>query len=353
MKTVLITAEDVHKIVQRVGVDEIMDALTVRLEKAFLDYSTKRVEIPVRSGFSYEAPRPGLVEWMPCYFRGEDVTIKVVGYHPGNPVRASLPTILSTLSAYDSQNGHLKYVLDATLITALRTGATSAIASKYLASEEAKTLGLIGTGMQAVTQLHAISRVRDVKRVLIYDINPEIQKSFIERSLLISGDIVIQSAEPDEIGSDSDIVCTATSVAPGAGPVFMAHEVRPDMHINAIGSDFPGKIEIQKSLLERATVIPDFRNQAIIEGECQQLESTAIGPELHELIKEPARAETMRGEITVFDSTGWALEDHVSLQLFVQFAEEFGLGQRVSIETFAADPYSPYQFLESIVLQEQ
>lgn len=113
--------------------------------------------------------------------KGEKFFIKVVGYHPSNPSKFNLPTIISTISEYDTNSGHLCAVIDGVLATAIRTGAASAVASKLMAHPESSTLGLIGCGTQAVTQLQALSLCFKIERVLIYDIDPNALSSFEKR----------------------------------------------------------------------------------------------------------------------------------------------------------------------------
>jgi len=344
-ETLIITARDAQEIVQRVGVDALMDDLIDRLEEAFSGYSTEKAEIPTRNGFSYNTPATGLVEWMPCMYRGDDIVIKVVGYHPSNPEKRTLPTILSTASGYDSRTGHLKYLMDATLMTALRTGAASAISTRLLARDQKATVGLIGAGAQAVTQLHALSRVLEIDRVLVYDIDPLVQASFPDRVRPFLAHSSVSPTTLLQLLPASDVICTATSIQPGAGPIFKDIEIRSWAHINAVGSDFPDKIELPLPLLERAFVVPDFRDQAIVEGECQQLGDDAVGPELFEIVQNHELARGAREKLTVFDSTGWALEDHVGLHLFVDHARKYGLGKRLKVESICHDPRNPYQFL--------
>ena len=121
---------------------------------------------------------------------------------------------------------------------------------------------------------------------------------------------------------------------------------RAHVHINAVGSDFPGKTELPLQLLQRSLVCPDFREQAIHEGECQQLEEHEIGPDLVDLVQGHARYTQFRDTATVFDSTGWALEDYVSVKLLTRLAEEAGLGEYVELESVSDDPKSPYGFLD-------
>ena len=173
MRTLLLESDDVRALVFQIGIDRLMDDAIAELEAELQNFDSSRFEIPMRSGFDYEAPAPGLIEWMPIMNSGTRALIKVVGYHPMNPASRRLPTILSTAFAFDAGSGHLHAIVDATFATAVRTGAASAVASRILAIPEARTLGLVGCGAQAMTQLHALSRLFPIDRVLLHDINPE------------------------------------------------------------------------------------------------------------------------------------------------------------------------------------
>jgi ornithine cyclodeaminase/alanine dehydrogenase-like protein (mu-crystallin family) len=214
-----------------------------------------------------------------------------------------------------------------------------------MASPGASVIGLIGAGAQAVTQLHALARVFTFNKVLVYDSNPAISDNFLERTSFL-GLNAIQVTENSLIDllQNSDIICTATSVDIGRGPVFEDTTVQPWVHINAVGSDFPGKIEIPKTLLQRSFVCPDFLEQAIKEGECQQLSAAEIGPSLDELIRDQEKYTFVTEIPTVFDSTGWALEDQVAAEMLLDFARQLKLGTTIQIESVSTDPRNPYQF---------
>ena len=146
------------------------------------------------------------------------------------------------------------------------------------------------------------------------------------------------------------MICTTTSVDVGKGPVFPDAGIRHHAHINAVGSDFPGKIELPVSLLGRAFVCPDFPEQAIREGECQQLDTDQIGPSLAELVSETSRFESARNELSVFDSTGFALEDFVAMEIAIRHAKQFGLGQWIKLENECRNPYHPYECFQEAQL---
>ncbi len=345
MKTIVLSLDDTVKLIREIGHDALMDEMIDRLGRAFATYNARDTVMPPRDGFHYKQPATGLVEWMPVMENGQ-VSIKVVGYHPENPTRHNLPTILGTISAYDTHTGHLIGIVDGTFLTAIRTAAASAVASRYLAAPHSKTLGIIGAGAQAIAQVHAISREFKIDTVLFFDIDAAAAATFPDRCAVLGlENVAIKAAPIAEIVSESDIICTATSIEVGAPPLFADLPARPWLHVNAAGSDFEGKTELDRDFLRGALVCPDLKEQAILQGECQQLAEDEIGPELVEVIQHPTRWDDARGKRTVFDSTGLALEDHVAINMVLDFARELDLGQMIQIENLSADPKNPYSFL--------
>lgn len=349
LKTLILPQKDIQDIIQHHGPDKVMDDLIASLAEAVASFDPMATKIPVRSGFNYEKPQPGLIEWMPLYYDQAEVVLKLVGYHPKNPSDYALPTILSNISAYDTRTGHLKTVMDGVLLTSLRTGAASAVASRLMAHPESRILGLIGCGAQAVTQLHALSRVLPIEQVLIYDIDAETVASFAQRCASLNLNVRIIPDSIQEVVRNSDILCTATSIEPGAGPLFSDLETKPFLHINAVGSDFPGKVEVPLDFLRQSFVCPDFLDQALIEGECQRLEASEINEDWTRLAASPEAYSALKNQRTVFDSTGWALEDAVVLKLFSEYASNLGLGKEIQLEAIEGDAKGPYEFLKKTV----
>ncbi len=345
MRTTILSVDDIRQIVQHVGLDALMDQLIGQLEEALREYDEQTDIIPSRDGFQYERPGAGLLEWMPAMRVGQRATIKVVGYHPSNPKRRDLPTILSTVGVYDVTNGHLLALADATFLTALRTGAVSAVASRLMARADSAVVGLIGCGAQAVTQLHALSRIFPIEKVLLFDTDPAACDSFGQRICFMDrSGIQLQACSVQQLVGEADIVCTATSVGVGSGPVFQDAACKPWLHVNAVGSDLAGKTELPLSLLERSFVCPDCRDQAEREGECQQLQASQIGPDLVQVIKNKQQFAVTQLNSSVFDSTGWALEDQVAMRMLMDYARQLGLGMPIQIESVSTDPKNPYAF---------
>ena len=347
LQTLILRVDDIRRIVEYVGLNALMDEMMARLTQAFEQFDPAKTVIPVRTGFSYEQPHVGLVEWMPLFEKHRQIVVKAVGYHPQNPSLYYLPTVLSTVSAYDPVSGHLAAVIDGTFLTALRTGAASAIATKFLASPNSQVLGLIGAGAQAVTQLHALSRCFDLKQILVFDRDPAVSQSFSERVACLGLEhLEIRQTEIVDLIAAADILCTATSVDVDDGPVFADKSLKPWLHVNAVGADFPGKFEVPLSLLERSFVCPDFRDQAIREGECQQFNDLKqIGAELSSVVKHPDQYRHYQQQTTVFDSTGFALEDQVAMNMLLDYATELQVGTLVELESATAEVKNPYSFV--------
>lgn len=344
MHTMIVGREDIARIVDTVGLDPLMDEMIERLTAAINSFDETITWVRTRDGFHYKEPDLGLLEWMPVLQSGEATTIKVVGYHPLNPTSHELPTILSTISVYETASGHLKGLADGTFLTALRTGAASAVASRVLARPDSRILGLVGCGAQSITQLHALLRVFPIDQVLVYDAHHRNAETLRVRATeFLPPNIEIKEVPLDVLIQEADIACTSTSLGIGEGPLFEDLATKPWLHINAVGSDFPGKVELPTALLKRALVCPDVREQAVKEGECQVLAAEEIGPSLAHVVAHPSAYASWQEDLTVFDSTGWALGDQVAMQLLMQHADALGLGTKMALEDIGDDPLDPYR----------
>ena len=343
--TLILSSNTVEEIVRHYGLDTVLRRLVDRLEAAMTRHDPARTVTPARSGFHYDRPHAGLIEWMPIHERGRDVTIKVVGYHPENPAVYGLPTIVSTISAYDTATGHLSCLIDGVLPTAMRTAAASVIATRLFARPDSRTLGIIGCGAQAVAHVHALSLYFGFDRILVQDVQAATARTLADRCAAFDLTAPIVPAPRETIVAEADILLTATSIDVGAGPLFPDQPHRPHLHVNAIGSDFPGKTELPVELLHRAFVCPDFRPQAVIEGECQRLDEKYIGSDIVTICQNRPAYAHLRNELTVYDSTGWSLQDQVVLRLFADLAADLGLGEYLRIENMNGDATNPYDFL--------
>lgn len=325
-----------------VGLNVLMDELIQALTQALRELDDSVLQVPRREGIASQSEsRPvGMLGWMPALRRGETLTLKVMGSLPANRADAGLPTVVASHSVYDVRTGHLLAIMDGVLATALRTGAASAVASRCLASPDSRVVGLVGCGAQAVSQLHALSRVFRLEQVLVHDVDPDAARSFVRRVAFL--DLDVRPTLLPDLEARADILCTATTVAPGAGPVISGHSLLAHAHVNAVGADQPGKTELPLALLRRSLVCPDFPAQARLEGECQQLHPDQIGPDLATVVQQPEEFLGWRQRNTVFDSTGHAVEDHVVTRLLLEHARRMQLGTLVALEGLGGDPLDPY-----------
>ncbi|MFF0746332.1 ornithine cyclodeaminase family protein [Streptomyces sp. NPDC004111] len=343
MSTLVLSASDIATLVHVVGRDNLMDRMIEQMRSGMAALGRGEFELsPRRGGFTRNADGLGVIEWMPHHEPGRSMTLKTVGYTPTNPLGRGLPTILGTVTRYDDTTGQLVALADGVVTTAIRTGAMSAVASGLLARPDSATVGFIGAGAQAVTQLHALSRTFPLRRVLVSDVNAEHAAGFARRVAFLGLDVAFETVAPERVAAESDIICTATTVGVGEGPVLPDGEMRAHVHVNAVGADLPGKTELSYGLLDRSLVTYDHLPQALIEGECQQLSENSLGPSLATFCAHPEKAEEWRGRSTVFDSTGFALEDHLALDVFLELAEQHGLGRRIDVEYHPADSLNPY-----------
>jgi ornithine cyclodeaminase/alanine dehydrogenase-like protein (mu-crystallin family) len=336
----VLLASDIHAIVAHFGADEIMDRLITDLDSGLRAFDPNEIVQPARNGLNCT----GLIEWMPLRRGMQDVVIKIVSYFPNNPGNFNLPTIQAYIVRCDGATGIVTDIADGALLTAMRTGAASAVASKILACPMSRVLGLVGCGAQAITQAHALTRVFPIRQILAYDASIETAKTLVGRLAFLG--IEIEVAPLSAVEQRADILCTATSVDRGGGPVIEGSALKSTLHINAVGADYRGKVEIPVPVLLRAAlVVPDHLDQACNEGECQQIPTARVGPELHQLVKHADIYSRHRHSLTVFDSTGIPLEDAIALDLIKNLGAEINVGSILSAREILGDPKNPYSGL--------
>jgi alanine dehydrogenase len=272
------------------------------VEQAFRDWTAGKAAMPAKS---YVRVEKGDFRAMPAALPGS-AGLKWVNVHPENPAQG-LPTVMAVLILNDPATGYPLAVMDATDITAYRTGATAAIASKYMARRNAHTLGIIGAGRQAYTQAEAHAQLFDLKAVKIYDMVP----ANADKTAGVLSRYKASAASLEE-AAGCDIVCTVT---PTREPVIKKEYIYPGTHINAIGADAAGKEELEPALLKGAVVVVDDLKQASGSGEINVplarglFSVSEIYATLGEIIsgKKPGRPNAKA--VTIFDSTGVAIED--------------------------------------------
>jgi alanine dehydrogenase len=298
------------------GKSEILPLLDMKevipaVENAFLQWAQGKAQMPPKS---YLTVDKGDFRAMPASLPGA-AGMKWVNVHPGNPAQ-NLPTVMATIIYNDPETGYPLAVMDGTDITAYRTGAASAVASKYLARKNARTLGLAGAGRQAYTQLMAHAAIYDLQLIKVYDIS----EASVARFIRAFPQYRIEAHTLPEVMA-SDIVCTVT---PARQPVVKKEWVRPGVHINAVGADAHGKEELDPEILNEAVIFVDDMRQASTSGEINVpldrglLDPNRIRGSLGDLVAGLKKGRTSDEEITVFDATGLAIEDIACAHLIYQ-----------------------------------
>jgi alanine dehydrogenase len=293
------------------------------VEQAFRDYAEGRAQMPAK--VYLQVPK-GDFRAMPAAVPNA-VGVKWVNVHPDNHTRG-LPTVLGIIICSDPDTAYPLAIMDATEITAYRTAATSANASRYLARPDSHALGLIGAGRQAQLHLQSHALLFGLRRIRVFDKRPEAADSFQKR--FPNYPVEVTSAEQ---AAQSDIVCTLT---PSREPVVRAEWIRPGTHINAVGADAPGKQELDPQILQSARVVVDDPTQAYHAGEINVplrqglFKKEQVWATLGDIITGAKAGRKHESETTVFDSTGLAIEDIATAWFIYQRARD--QGNHLSVE---------------------
>jgi len=262
---------------------------------------------------------------MPAYIDGI-AGLKWVSGYPDNH-RYNLPTVMATIILCDPETGRPLVIMSGEYITNIRTGAAGGVAVKYLARSDSTVVGMIGAGIQARTQLLAIIEVLpSIKEVKVFDLRKEVSQRYAQ---IMAAELKINicPVETVEAATDADIVVTTT---PSREPVVKKHHIKPGTHISAIGADAKGKQELDSGLLASAKVVVDDIEQASHGGEINvplsesQLRIEQIYGTIGEIVANLKNGRENDDEITIFDSTGLAIQDIVCAKLVYEKAKTRG-----------------------------
>jgi ornithine cyclodeaminase len=287
------------------GPDAIFSGMVAYLEDDYRRWPIfdKSPRVPSHSEF-------GVIELMPTS-DGTTYGFKYVNGHPVNPkVGKQTVTAFGVLS--DVATGYPIFLSEMTLLTAMRTAATSAMAAKYLARPDVETMALLGTGAQSEFQALAFRQVLGIRNLRIWDIDPAAMDK-VTANLEPLGFSIHRAADAADAVDGADIITTCTADKVNA-TIVHNDLVVPGVHINAIGGDCPGKTELDAAILDRADVFVEFPPQTRIEGEIQQMPADFPVTELWEVITERKPGRTSEDQVTVFDSVGFAIEDFSALR---------------------------------------
>ncbi len=305
------------------------------VEKAFLELHEGKAVCPKRLIISVDK-HEGFVYYMPAYLsQTESLAIKIVTQYEEN-LKHGLPTILASILLNDPENGKPLALMDGTYITATRTGAASAVATKYLARKDSSVAGVIGTGGQARAQVQGLREVlENLARIKVYDILPKRAEEFahsVSRELSLTAEAVGTSKQCVE---NSDVIVLATT---SRVPVLDGDWIKVGAHINSIGVVGPEGRELDDKTVKRAKIVVDTAEGALAEtGDLiipikkGIISRNDIYAELHEIVGGKKLGRTSNDEITCWKAVGMALEDAAVAKLVYDKAKKEGIGKEVEI----------------------
>jgi alanine dehydrogenase len=323
--TLILTERDARKLVS------IREAIPL-VEEAFKLKALGKVRMPPK--IYVEIPEySGDLRVMPCYIHDKGIlAAKIVTVYPLNPSTRNLHTVLATIIVLDREDGKPLAIMDGTWITLVRTSAAGAVAVKWLAPADARILAVIGAGRQGYGQVEAILQVsKHIEEIRVYDIRAEASQALASKfKEYVAVAKPVETAR--EAVEDADIIVTAT---PSRKPIIYRLWVKNGVHFNCIGADAPGKQELEPRILMDARIFVDDLAQAMHSGEVNVPIATGIlsrediAGEIGEVIAGMKQGRLTRYEITVFVSTGLAVQDAIVADYVYRKALETGVGMRI------------------------
>ncbi|TBX27227.1 ornithine cyclodeaminase [Roseovarius sp. JS7-11] len=300
-----VSVENMMKLVHTIGLERMLVELAGYIEDDFRRWPLfdKTPRVAAHSPV-------GVIELMPTS-DGEQYAFKYVNGHPTN-TKAGLQTVTAFGLLADVATGYPTLLSEMTVLTAIRTAATSAMVAKHLAPKVAKTMAMIGNGAQSEFQSLAMKAVVGIDTVRLYDID-RAATAKAARNLAGQGLTVVQCATPEEAMEGAEIITTCTADKQYA-TILNDNMVGEGVHINAIGGDCPGKTELAPAILHRSTIFVEYPPQTRVEGEIQQLDEDHPVTELWQVILGEAEGRVSPQQITLFDSVGFAIEDFSALR---------------------------------------
>ena len=324
-----VSVANMMRLVHRIGIEKFMTDLVEEIEADF-----RRWPLFDKTPRVASHSEIGVIELMPTS-DGETYGFKYVNGHPAN-MKRGLQTVTAFGLLADVATGYPLLLSEMTILTALRTAATSAMAAKWLAPKDSRVMALIGNGAQAEFQALAFRAVCGVEEVRLYDIDPAATRK-CAGNLAGRGLRVVECKNPEEAMLGAQIITTVTADKQNA-TILTDNMVGAGVHINAVGGDCPGKTELHADILKRADVFVEYPAQTRIEGEIQQMEPDFPVVELWQVIMGQAQGRKDGRAITLFDSVGFAIEDFSALRYVHKQLKNTGLCEELDM---IADPDDP------------
>lgn len=300
-----VNVENMMKLILSIGVERFLMELAGYIEEDF-----RRWEIFDKTPRVASHSEHGVIELMPTS-DGALYGFKYVNGHPKN-MKEGRQTVTAFGVLSDVGNGYPMLLTEMTILTALRTAATSAVAAKYLAPKGAKTMAIIGNGAQCEFQAMAFKAILGVGRLRLYDIDAAATEKCI-KNLDRMGFSIAACRSAQEAVEGADIITTVTADKQYS-TILTDNMIGSGLHINAVGGDCPGKTELHRDILLRSDIFVEYPPQTRIEGEIQQLAGDHPVKELWQVITGQIAGRHNASQITLFDSVGFATEDFSALR---------------------------------------
>ena len=300
-----VSVANMMRLILAIGVEPMLVQLATAIEDDF-----RRWEAFDKTARVASHSTNGVIELMPTS-DGTNYGFKYVNGHPGN-AGGGLQTVTAFGVLADVHSGYPVLLTEMTLLTAMRTAATSALAARYLAQPGARTMALIGNGAQAEFQALAFRALLGVNRLRLFDVDPAATRKCLRNLAGLGFDLVACTDVMDTVDG-ADIITTVTADKQYA-TILTDNLVGAGVHINAVGGDCPGKTELHRDVVARAATFVEYEPQTRVEGEIQQMPASYPVTELWEVIVGRSVGRTSRGQVTLFDSVGFAIEDFASLR---------------------------------------
>ena len=300
-----VSVDHMMQLIHRVGLEQMLRGLAEYIEADF-----RRWELFDKTPRVASHSAEGVIELMPTS-DGEVYGFKYVNGHPKN-MKEGLQTVTAFGLLADVGNGYPVLLSEMTILTALRTAATSAMVAKHLAPKGATTMAMIGNGAQSEFQSLAMKAICGIDSVRLWDIDPAATQK-CAANLAGHGLKVVSCASAEQAIEGAQILTTCTADKQCA-KILSDNMVGPGVHINAIGGDCPGKTELAPGILTRAGVFVEYPPQTRIEGEIQQMPQDFPVTEIWEVIAGRKPGRQSADQITLFDSVGFAIEDFSALR---------------------------------------
>ena len=324
-----VSVENMMALIHDIGLETVLREMAERVEGEFRRWPEFE-KTPRTANHSAN----GVIELMPACDR-ELYSFKYVNGHPRN-TNDGLQTVVAFGLLADVETGYPKLVAEMTLLTALRTAATSAMVARVLAPSSAQTMAIIGNGAQAEFQALAMKAVLGIREIKLFDIDPRATRK-AATNLQGSGLTVRVCSSAEAAVEGAQIITTATADKQRA-TILTDNMVGAGVHLNAIGGDCPGKTELHADILRRAATFVEFEPQTRVEGEIQQMDPDYPVTEIWRVLAGDAPGRSDSRQITLFDSVGFGIEDFAALK-YVH--EKMGDEQHSSKLDLLADPDDP------------